>query len=147
MTHQEIPSTNEALMIEPLTPELVRQIGWLPQCEGLDREHCGRGAEFTIRGNTYCAIHKMVIVGRWEMVVEGLIKRPAAAKDSDLGLLELIRGEFTKHAAGYVHVIVGKVIKELSLPDTSEGRTLASWYLWEMGVFDINQRSMTYEQS
>jgi hypothetical protein len=147
MAHQEIPSPNEALMIEPLTPELVRQIGWLPQCEGLDREHCGRGAEFNIRGNTYCATHKMVIVERWEMVVGGLINRPAGAKDSDLELLELIRGEFTEQAAGYVHVIVGKVVEELSLPNTPEGRTLASWYLWEMGIFDIHQRSMTYEQS
>jgi len=141
MGNREMPPVADFVKIEPLTPEMVLEIGWLPQCEGISGKHCGREPSFTIDGNFYCVTHKMVIVERWEMMIEEWVKRPARAQDSDLELLELIRDELKPPVIEvYPRVNVAKVIKDLSLSNDSAGRNLAAWYLWEMGIFDIHDR-------
>src|SRR3990172_6342615 len=93
MGNREMPPVADFVKIEPLTPEMVLEIGWLPQCEGISGKHCGSEPRFRIDGNFYCVTHKMVIVERWEVMIEEWVKRPARAQDSDLELLELIRDE------------------------------------------------------
>lgn len=150
----QMPTVADFLKIQPVTPELIRELGYLPQCTFWDRDPnhprgCWRQSEWTIDANYRCTTHKDEAVRLWEMIIEGLTKRPTAAQDSDLELLELIRDELEPKPSReiYSRVAVTRVVKDLSLPDTPEGRSLASWYLWKMGIFDIHQRSKFYEQS
>lgn len=127
----------------------------LPQCNWSDylgdaltkRESCFRRARWTIEATPYCTSHKKVIVQRWEKIIQNLTERPDQARDEDLELLELIRDEFPERETIYPHVVVAWVVKDLSLSETPEGRSLASWYLWQMGIFSIHHRGMTLEQS
>ena len=61
MGNREMPPVADFVKIEPLTPAMVLEIGWLPQCEGIGGKHCGREPSFTIDGNFYCVTHKMGI--------------------------------------------------------------------------------------
>lgn len=150
-----IPTVADFLKILPVTPELIRELGYLPQCtfgDGRPAQNprgCPRQSEWTVEGNYRCTVHKDEIVRRWEMIIEGLTKQPPEAQDSDLELLELIRDELEPKPSREIHprVAVMRVVKDLSLPDTPEGRSLASWYLWHMEIFDIHLRCKFYEQS
>jgi len=123
----------------------------LPQCHFGDAlsppKFCSRKARWTIEAVPYCTPHKEEVVRGWEEIVRSLIKRPEQAQDEDLELLELVRDEFPKRKAIYPHVAVARVAKDLNLSETPEGRSLASWYLWKMGIFSIHNRSLTLEQS
>lgn len=150
MGTNRMPTVADFLTIEPVTPELVLEIGYLPQCEGnWESKGCGLQPTFTIEGSWYCPIHKQLIVERWERMIEEWVKRPARAQDSDLELLEIIRDELQppKFGERYPRFVVNQVVKELSLPNTSVGWNLAAWYLWKMEIFNIHQRVMLYEQS
>ncbi|OGC62340.1 hypothetical protein A2890_01920 [candidate division WWE3 bacterium RIFCSPLOWO2_01_FULL_53_14] len=152
-----IPTVADFLKIEPLTPELVMKIGYLPQCTFGDliidghrsKVHCGRESEWTIEGDHYCTSHKDEIVRDWKQRITEWVARPAGAKDSDLELLELIQNELTKAAGrgAYPSFLVSQVVKDLSLSSDPAGRNLAAWYLWEMGIFDIHGRVGFFEQS
>ncbi|HLD96290.1 MAG TPA: hypothetical protein VI794_00985 [Patescibacteria group bacterium] len=150
MGNRKTPTAADFLTIEELSPELVRKLGYLPQCTYGDltinghlvNENCGREASWSINGDHYCVTHKMVIVDLWEVMIADWIKRPKPAQDPDLELLELIRDELKPPVIEvYPSVNVGKVVKDLSLPETPAGRSLAAWYLWEMGIFDIHERA------
>jgi len=143
----QMPTVADFLKIGPLTAELVREIGYLPQCSWEQGpKSCGRQTEWTVEADHYCALHKDEIVRRWEEMIADFVRRPPEAQDSDLKLLEMIRDELDPRDL-YPGVNVGRVVKDLSLPETPEGRSLAAWYLWEMGIFSIHQRTMFYEQS
>lgn len=150
MGKNQMPQVADFLEIGELTPELVRKIGWLPQCAHLDG--CWRETQWTVEADHYCTVHKEEIVQRWEEMIAKWVARPAEAQDSDLELLELIRDELDPRGHGHAYdvypiVNVARVVKDLSLPDTPAGRNLAAWYLWEMGVFSIHYRTGFYEQS
>lgn len=142
MGNREMPPVADFIKVEPLTPAMVLEIGWLPQCNGIDGKHCSIEPSFSIEGNHYCITHKMVIAERWETMIAEWVRRPAQAQDSDLELLELVRDELKPPKIGerYPRFVIGQVIKELSLPDDPAGSNLAAWYLWEMGIFDIHDR-------
>ncbi|MEX0587393.1 MAG: hypothetical protein WD159_01380, partial [Patescibacteria group bacterium] len=151
MGTRKMPVVADFLDIQPVTPELVRKLGYLPQCtfwDGLDskpnrpRGGCWKPPEWTIEDDYRCDEHKRHIELWWEKQIEEWVARPAEAQNSDLDLLEMIRDELKPPELGnrYPGFVVGQVIKELSLPNTPEGRDLAAWYLWEMGVFSISDR-------
>ena len=151
MGTREMPKVADFLTILPVTPELVLEIGYLPQCTWGDRGpkfHCGLQSEWTINGDHYCNLHKILSVKMWEEWIEGWVARPAEAQDSDLKLLEIIRSELQPRSIDFdSRFVLDQVIRELSLPDTAKGRNLAAWYLWEMRIFSIDHRTAYYEQS
>ncbi|GMR19052.1 MAG: hypothetical protein BMS9Abin34_177 [Patescibacteria group bacterium] len=145
MGSREMPAVEDFLTILPIEPDLTGLKG-LPQCHRA-KEFCKRKARWSIESTPYCTPHKEEIVQRWEGIIQNLTERPEQARDEDLELLELVRDEFPKHNDIYPHVAVDRVTKDLNLSETPEGRSLASWYLWNMGIFSIHHRSLTFEQS
>jgi len=154
MGTREMPKVADFLTILPVTPELVRKLGYLPQCtfwDGkpeLNRRGCGRQSEWTVQSNYHCTAHKDEIVQLWEGRIADWVARPAKARDEDLDLLEIVREELeSRRIEVYPGVAVARVVKDLSLPDTPEGRNLASWYLYQMGIFTIHQRVGFFEDA
>lgn len=158
MGNRQMPTVADFLTIEKVTPELVLEIGYLPQCSFCDQKpgskHCWQQSEWTIDGNHHCTFHKDAIVQMWEQSIAEWTERPAQAQDSDLELLEIVRDELdladqrkTRPYHLYPGNAVGRVIKDLSLPDNAEGQSLAAWYLWEMEIFSIHQRVMFFEDA
>ncbi len=144
MGGNQMPTVADFLKIEPLTSELVLEIGYLPQCTYHPR-HCGNETCWTIEANFYCTSHKDEIEQKWEGMIVDWIGQPAQAQDEDLELMELVRDEFPDHNDIYPHVAVDRVTKDLNLSETPEGRSIASWYLWKMGIFSIHERVMFFE--
>ncbi len=150
----DVVSVSDFVTVITIEPDRTGRKG-LPQCNWGDymgdappkRKSCFRKARWTIEATPYCTSHKKVIVQRWERIIQNLTERPGHARDEDLELLELIRDEFSNRKDIYARVAVGRVVKDLNLSETPEGRSLASWYLWKMGIFSIHHRSMTLEQS
>jgi len=136
-----VPTVADFLKIEPLTPEMVREIGHLPQCTWeKSRKTCRRQTEWAVEGDHYCTVHKDEIVQRWEAMIADFVRRPAESQNSDLELLEIVRDELEGHDL-YPSVAVERVVKDLSLSADPPGWDLAAWYLWEMGIFSIHNRA------